>query len=192
MTYLLPRNDFGLSPTDPICAPTQRQSNQTAGSPMLRASPGSSIILRYQENGHVTLPQSPPGKPTSGKTYIYATASPSPADAILSIHKVWSKDGAGGDQRGRLLGTFDFDDGRCYQVNNGPISKHRQGKYGHRPDPLQGSDLWCSNIVQLPSDICGVERLTLYWVWDWPSYPGQDRERQQIYTTCIDIRLEEH
>ncbi|KAL2866168.1 uncharacterized protein BJX67DRAFT_388830 [Aspergillus lucknowensis] len=190
MTYLLPTVGVQLLPNDPICAPSQRQSVQTPGSPMLQAAPGDLVRLRYQENGHVTLPYITPGKLSPGHVYVYGTSSPSAEDTLVGIHKVWNLDGTGGDRRGRLLGMFDFDDGRCFQVNDGPISRHRQDRYGHQPDPIQGADLWCQNVIRIP-DAAG-DILTIYWVWDWPSYLGEEGEKQEIYTTCIDIEIKSH
>lgn len=189
MTYMLPRPGSSmLDANDRICTPTQQQPNQTAGSPALRAEPGSAIALRYQENGHVTLPELSPEKVSPGWVFVYGTTAPSATDSVLQIHKVWSPDGTGGDGRGCLLGVFTFDDGRCFQVNNGSISRHRQLEFGHPPDPLQGADLWCENLVRLPDNLGEMENITLYWVWDWPSASG----KPQLYTTCMDIKLVSH
>ncbi|KAL4811394.1 hypothetical protein BDV18DRAFT_155994 [Aspergillus unguis] len=187
MTYMLPTAGAQLLPNDPICAPAQRQSIQTSGSPVLQAAPGDLVRLRYQENGHVTLLSTTPGKPSSGRVHIYGTLSPSAEDTLVGIHKTWNAQGAGGNKRGWLLGVFDFDDGRCFQVNDSPISQQRQDKYGHPPDPAQGTDLWCHNVITIPDTIDNT--LTLYWVWDWPSYPASADEKQEIYTTCIDIEI---
>lgn len=189
MTYQLLSYGPNLPTGAPICASTQQRPNQTEGSPALQAAPGSSVLLRYQENGHVTLPENSPGKPSPGKVFIYGTTSPSPTDLISSIHRIWNPCGAEGDQRGCLLGAFNFDDGQCFQVNGGQISRDRQSKFGHAPDPLQGSDLWCHNQISLPDDLHAGERLTLYWVWDWPTNPGTVDELQELYTTCIDIDM---
>ncbi|KAL4755881.1 uncharacterized protein BDW70DRAFT_167337 [Aspergillus foveolatus] len=185
MTYLVP----DPSGNDAICAPSQRQQIQTEGSPRLRSRPGDRVLIRYQENGHVTLPWVTPGKPSPGTVYIYSTTSPSEKDTLLDVHRVWNEDGTGGDGRGRLLGIFGFDDGRCFQVNEGPISRYRQGRFGHAPDALEGSDLWCGNVVLLPDNI-NSDVLSLYWVWDWPTNPGKADEKQEIYTTCMDIQID--
>ena len=66
----------GLQPSDPMCMPSQQKQTQTDGSPRLKAAPGNLVALRYQENGHVTLPNVPPGKaPHSGTVYITAQRS---------------------------------------------------------------------------------------------------------------------
>ncbi|KAL4899390.1 hypothetical protein BDW74DRAFT_189393 [Aspergillus multicolor] len=182
MTYLVPTSPGD----DAVCAPSQRQQVQTEGSPRLVAHPGDRVLIRYQENGHVTLPWATPGKPSPGTVYVYITTSPSARDTLLGIHHIWNEDGTGGDGRGRLIGTFDFDDGRCFQVNESPISRYRQGRFGHPPNALEGSDLWCGNVVMIP-DTIDVGNLALYWIWDWPTNPGMADEKQEIYTTCSDI-----
>ena len=192
MTHLILPNGHGdtaIRPADPICMASQQVPNQTVGSPMLRASAGSQILLRYQENGHVTLPDNTPGKDTPGQVFIYGTSHSLPNDTLQSIHKVWNPTGTGGDKRGRLFGQCNFDDGTCYQPNGGRISQQRQREY--TPDPFKGQNRWCRNQVQIPADI--TERLyTIYWVWDWPTSPGTPgalEGKSEVYTTCIDIEI---
>jgi hypothetical protein len=194
MVNLLPPNGRTINDildTDLMCKSTQTTSNQTPGSPALVAAPGSAIALRYQENGHVTLPQNQPGKPPNrGTVYLYGTTQPSPTDTFLSIHRVWTPDGTGGDGRGVLLSTQNFDDGQCYQVNTGAISVARQAEFPHTANSLMGADLWCQQDVAIPSDASGT--YTLYWVWDWPTLPGTagfPDGKQEIYTTCMDVEI---
>lgn len=194
MVNLLPPNGREINDilsTDLMCKSTQTSSNQTPGSPALSAAPGSNIALRYQENGHVSLPQNQPGKPTNrGTVYVYGTTQPSPDDAFLSIHRVWTPDGTGGDGRGVLLSTQNFDDGQCYQVNSGAISVQRQAEFAHTANSLMGADLWCQQDIALPADASGT--YTLYWVWDWPTLPGTTGfpdGKQEIYTTCMDVEV---
>jgi hypothetical protein len=197
MTCLLPPNDRDTNvilPTDRICMDSQQQvDSQTEGSPALVATKGSKIALRYQENGHVTLPQNTPGKPPgSGTVSVYGTVSSDPEDSLLEIHNVWTTDGRGGDGRGRLLSRQSFDDGECYQINSGPISLDRQRRFPHIPDAIQGADLWCRNLLELPSDIEAGSFYTLYWDWDWPTAfgtPGAENGKLEIYTTCMDIQI---
>ncbi|KAH8813144.1 hypothetical protein F5884DRAFT_670957 [Xylogone sp. PMI_703] len=197
MTQLIPPNGRPTGnevlPTDLLCKSTQMIGQYTPGSPPLVASPGDRVALRYQENGHVTQPQIPPGKPAgSGTVFIYGTSQPSNDDTFLGVHKSWNADGTGGDRRGVLLATRYFDDGQCYQINGGPISKTRQKEFPHEADPLMGQDLWCQTDVQIPADATG--NYTLYWVWDWPTLPGTPGlpdGLNQSYTTCMDIVLKE-
>ena len=178
--------------TDLMCKSSQTTQTQTNGSPRLQAAPGANIALRYQENGHVTLPQNQPGKPANrGTVYVYGTTKPSPTDSLLGIHRVWTPDGTGGDGRGVLLSTQNFDDGQCYQVNSGSISVQRQAQFSHVATSLMGADLWCQQDIALPADASGT--YTLYWVWDWPTLPGTPGfpdGKQEIYTTCMDIDVQ--
>lgn len=106
MTHLLPpsgRPDNVISPTDPICMPTQQLPETTAGNHILKAPPGSQILLHYQENGHVTLLSNTLGKATSGTVSIYGTNQSLSSDTLHSIHNVWNALGTRGDCRGRLL-----------------------------------------------------------------------------------------
>ncbi|PLB37849.1 uncharacterized protein BDW47DRAFT_131758 [Aspergillus candidus] len=183
MTYLA---------TDQLCKDTQQTQTQTDKSPRLQASPGAPIALRYQENGHVTLPDTQKGKPKNrGTVYVYGTTNPKEGEKLADVHKVWNRDGTGGDKRGVLLSTQDFDDGRCYQVNGGPISTSRQAQFPHPTDQLMGADLWCQHDLALPTNAPSGKPYTLYWVWDWPTAAGADPGlpdgKQEIYTTCMDV-----
>jgi len=175
-----------------MCKASQTIGNQTSGSPALIASAGDMVALRYQENGHVTLPQNQPGKPANrGTVFIYGTTQPSNSDTLLGIHNVWTADGKGGDGRGVLLATRNFDDGQCYQVNSGTISQQRQKQFPHTPDSLMGTNLWCQSDVTLPSSISS-STYTLYWVWDWPTAAGTagfPNGKNETYTTCMDISI---
>ncbi|OQD77573.1 hypothetical protein PENDEC_c002G04663 [Penicillium decumbens] len=196
MTYLIPPNTRAnvtlVLPTDEMCKSTQQTQTQTNGSPRLQASAGAAIALRYQENGHVTLPWNQPGKPPNrGTVYVYGTTEPKVGEKFLDVHGAWNSDGTGGDKRGVLLSKQNFDDGRCYQINTGNISQSRQETYPHQANQLMGADLWCQQDVQLPSTAPSGKPYTLYWVWDWPTAPGVDptypHGKTEIYTTCMDI-----
>ncbi|KAI9814686.1 MAG: hypothetical protein M1832_005685 [Thelocarpon impressellum] len=193
MVWLLPPNGRAggkILDTDAMCRESQKNSQQTEGSPALQAAPGSMVALRYQENGHVTLPETTPGKsPNRGNVSIYGTTQPSSSDTLRSIHKVWTADGSGGDKRGRLLATQSYDDGQCYQVNGGSISGQRQGEFKHPASPESGMDLWCQNDIVLPADAPKGKKYTLYWVWDWPTSAGGagGQAKEETYTTCMDV-----
>lgn len=190
MQYLLQATlENEISDTDKMCKNTQSSWNYSATFPPLRAKPGAHIALQYQENGHVTLPDLTPQKKGSGSIYIYGTTDPSDDDTIHSIHRVWDYRGGGGDGRGRLLAVRPFDDGQCYQINTGPISRERQMQYSKPAVDPQGADLWCQNDFQLPMDI--ASRYTIYWVWDWPTEPSTATPfgKDEIYTSCIDIDI---
>ena len=196
MSYLIPPNGRAggneILPTDKICKTSQQDQKQTDGSPRLKAAAGSFVALRYQENGHVSLPETQLGKPENrGNVYIYGTTEPKPDDTLLSIHNVWNSDGSGGDKRGVLLATQPYDDGQCYQVNGGQISGKRQTEFKHATSQLMGADLWCQNDIKLPSDAPSGKPYTLYWVWDWPTAPGPDlpKGKAEVYTTCMDVDI---
>lgn len=196
MVHLLPGDDRTINQiveTDLMCKATQIQQLQTRGSPRLQASAGDNIALLYQENGHVSLPEAQPGKPDNGGTvYVYGTAQPRENDTFLSIHRVWNAEGTGGDGRGTLLSTRNYDDGQCYQVNDGQISVARRSRFPHVPDALMGADLWCQQDIQIPIAAPSGKPYTLYWVWDWPTMPGTAgflEGKQEIYTTCMDVDL---
>lgn len=188
--HLLPQSSkSGITSADQICKATQTIGNYTIEFPSLQAWPGAFIALQYQENGHVTLPQLTPQKKDSGTVYIYGTSSPSDEDTLASVHRVWNEHGTGGDGRGRLLASRRFDDGQCYQINEGPISKERQNRYHKVAMDPQGADLWCQNDIRLPPDV--RRRYSLYWVWDWPTAPSDalPEGKAEIYTSCVDIDI---
>ncbi|KAG0651708.1 hypothetical protein D0Z07_2087 [Hyphodiscus hymeniophilus] len=191
--YLLPPDGRAtgnaILATDLMCKSTQMIGVQTPGNPSLVASPGNRVAMRYGENGHVTQPQIPVGKPEgSGTVFVYGTEKASNSDTYLGIHRVWNEAGTGGDARGALLATRYFDDGQCYQINNSPISIARQAKFPHTPDTLGGKDLYCQTDVQIPTTATG--NYTLYWVWEWPTLDNTGKvATNQSYTSCMDIVL---
>ncbi|RDW93918.1 uncharacterized protein DSM5745_01240 [Aspergillus mulundensis] len=198
MTYLLPTDGKAeATKADYLCKDTQRKQAQTDGSPRLQASAGAAIALRFQENGHVTLPETQKGKPKNrGTIYVYGTTDPKEDEKLLDVHKVWTEDGAGGDGRGVLLAQRNYDDGRCYQVNGGEISTKRQKEFPHEADKYMGGDLWCQADIALPSNAPSGKPYTLYWVWDWPTAagvdPGLPHGKQEMYTTCMDVDVVDH
>lgn len=196
MVNLLPPNGRPASESilksDLMCKDSQQKQVQTDGSPRLQAAPGALVALRYQENGHVTLPQTQPGKPENrGTVFIYGTTQPSETDTFLGIHKQWNAAGTGGDKRGKLLATQPFDDGQCYQINGGEISVARQTQFPHQASQLMGADLWCQNDIAVPSDAPVGKLYTLYWVWEWPTAPSQDvpNGKAETYTSCLDLEI---
>jgi hypothetical protein len=83
-------------------APAKTQGRDFAPQVASLKRPGQ-IILRFQENGHITLPWNQLGKLSSGTVSVYATSQPSPNDMFTAIHNVWTSDGTGGDKRGYLI-----------------------------------------------------------------------------------------
>ena len=198
MVHILPPNgtpvDVGITTNDVMCFPSQQKPTQSSDSPRLKAAAGDMIALRYQENGHVTLPDTNPGKPPNrGTVYVYGTTQPSDNEKFLDVHKSWTLDGNGGNKKGKLLATLNYDDGRCYQINGGPISAARQKQFPHQADQLMGQDLWCQSDLVIPKDAPSGKPYTLYWVWDWPTKAGADpglpKGKAQTYTTCMDVDI---
>ncbi len=197
VVHRLPGEDRGpheILESDRICGPNQNKASRDARLPPLKAAPGNRIALQYQENGHVSNPDDTPGKAANrGTVYIYGTTKPRPTDTLTSIHKVWKRDGSGGDKRGILLATQAYDDGQCYESNNFPISKTRQEKFPHLQLEPMGRNLWCQNNIELPKDAKIGQLYTLYWVWDWPTAPNVNptlpRGKAEIYTSCMDIEV---
>ena len=183
----------GLTNSDTMCKKLQYQQTQSAGSPRLQAAPGDLVALQYQENGHVVLPGNQPGKqPNRGNLYLYGTSQPKFPELFLDVFNKWTKDGKGGDRRGRLLATGNFDDGQCYQDNaKSPISTDRKARFPKTADTLMGTNLWCQMLIQIPTDAPSSKPYTLYWVWDWPTEPNVDHSlmagKPEIYTTCMDV-----
>ena len=184
----------GIFPNDTMCKHTQETQYQSNGNPRLQAAPGDLLALRFQENGHVSLPQNQPGKQSNrGWIYVYGTTQPKFPELFLDIFGQWTTDGTGGDKRGKLLAKQPFDDGYCYQVNGGNISTYRQAKYPHTANQLMGANLWCQNDIALPTDVATGKPYVIYWVWDWPTEPGVDpnlpKGKSEIYTSCIDVDI---
>ncbi|KFA81654.1 hypothetical protein S40288_09959 [Stachybotrys chartarum IBT 40288] len=131
--------------------------------PKLRVFPGSYIEVKYLENGHVTLPQNSQGKPAGRRNvYVFGTDEPDTQELLTRVLE-WTADGMGGDGRGKLLTRQDFDDGRCYQINDGSISLERQSRY---PNPVSGipdsmNEQWCETDVMIPEDLLHGSTYTL-------------------------------
>jgi len=197
--YLLPPLSSGrtrINGRDLLCHPSQRTSNYTTDYPQLQIASGGYIAIKYLENGHVTLPDTQKGKPKAGGTvFIYGTTQPSETEKIANVLE-WTANGTGGDKRGTLIASQNFDDGRCHQLNSGTISLQRQKDFPDRVagQPTSQSEQWCENDVQIPASIAKAgETLTLYWVWQWPTAPGEDSSlpdgKDEYYTSCSDVKI---
>ncbi|GAB7363187.1 hypothetical protein MBLNU230_g3470t1 [Neophaeotheca triangularis] len=195
LDYLIPAAGTRITPTDLLCPPEQRSPSYTEQFPKLKAQPGDFVAIKYLENGHVTLPHNQPGKPRAGGTvFIFGTTQPDQEEKLADVMQ-WTADGKGGNGNGYLMTAQNFDDGRCYQLNDGsPISAERQKLF---PDPLPGqpesvSESWCETDVQIPESQGTDKPLTIYWVWSWPTAPGApgiEGGKDEYYTSCADIDL---
>ena len=191
MTHKLPQPPLPyVTDADYICSDRQRIIDLTYA---LRAQAGDSIMLRYQENGHITLPEVTPGKPSAGQVYVYGTYASEPSHTLRQIHHVWNESGLTDTEAGFLLTQAPFDDGRCYQVNDGPLSQQRQYAFPYQATSPEGDNVWCGINFTVPDPIqpyskkdleCRV--LSIYWVWDWPG-TNTNETAEQYYTTCLDI-----
>jgi hypothetical protein len=202
--WLLPPSDavmpdgtvrLRVNSTDNVCRNSQQTRNYTNPAyPMLKAAPGDYVAMKYLENGHVTLPWNQPGKPPQGGTvYVFGTTDAIEDEKLVDVMK-WTENGSGGNGRGRLLATQNFDDGRCHQLNDCSNSVERQAAF---PNPIPGqpdsvSELWCETDVKLPEDLkSGI--YTTYWVWQWPTEPCKEcaypEGKDEWYTTCADHQI---
>ncbi|KAJ6267349.1 hypothetical protein PSV08DRAFT_355243 [Bipolaris maydis] len=187
-----------INETHLLCHPSQQVPNQAGSFSRLQTRPGSMIALRYAENGHVTMPGGGlnlVGKPKKGGTvFVFGTKQPRPGETLQNVMH-WTRDGKGGDQSGRLLTAQNFDDDRCYQLSDDSIVLGKARRL-QTPNPIPGQpgsdhELFCETNVRLPGDITVGQPYTLYWVWQWPTAPQQEREplhgKDEYYTSCIDV-----
>ena len=107
----IPDTDMaGITPDDSMCRKSQRAATNTPGFPRLKAAPGSMVALRYQENGHVTIPETQKGKPPNrGSVYIYGTSKPSSDEKFLDVFNKWNENGSGGNRNGKLLAVQNYE-----------------------------------------------------------------------------------
>ncbi|KAF2110937.1 hypothetical protein BDV96DRAFT_473328, partial [Lophiotrema nucula] len=191
-----------INSTNLLCHPSQRTRNQTKW-PRLQTSPGTFIAMRYMENGHITLPDQQVGKPEkAGTIYVFGTQNPKDNERIADVLQ-WTEDGNGGNKNGILVGKANYDDGRCYEINEHSISTSRQAKFpnyavGQAPAagaatahaPGGGYPFFCETNVAIPKDAKTGQPYTLYWVWQWPSKagsPNYPKGKDEYYSTCIDV-----
>ncbi|KAM0714619.1 hypothetical protein Q7P37_009915 [Cladosporium fusiforme] len=177
-----------------LCHPSQRRANYSSQYPRLRVAPGEYVAMKYLENGHVTIPWDPKGKPKRGGTvWAYGTHDPRPTETLFDVLQ-WNGNSSGGDGRGRLLAAQDFDDGRCHQLNGVEESRRRQSQFpNHFPDqPDVPVEQWCETDVKIPDDITVHSTLTIYWVWGWETAPGSDHAtcgKDEYYVSCLDVEV---
>lgn len=178
------------------CHTNQRKPNYSEKYPRLSVAPGAYVAMKYLENGHVTQPYIPAGKPEgSGTVWIYGTYEPSETETLVNVLS-WTADGKGGNGKGFLMAAQDYDDGRCYQINQSPTSVHRQMTEGnHAPgQPTSQLEQWCESNLLVPSNSQVGKTLTVYWVWGWAT--GMQTEgavcgKDEYYTTCSDFEIVE-
>jgi hypothetical protein len=176
------------------CHPNQRTPNYSQQYPKLSVAPGAYVAMKYLENGHVTQPFIPAGKPEgSGTVWIYGTYEPNDAETLVNVLS-WTADGKGGNGKGFLMTAQDYDDGRCYQINQSPTSVNRQMTEGnHAPgQPTSQLEQWCESNLLVPSNSQVGKTLTVYWVWGWATAfqtEGDMCGKDEYYTTCSDFDI---
>lgn len=193
----LQRQPHFINRDDHLCHPSQRVAYQTTNYPRLQTIPGGMIAMRYAENGHATIPEGGRnlmGKPErAGTVFVFGTQQPRQDETLFEVLQ-WTRDGSGGDGRGHLLSSQNFDDGRCYQLGNGAIAANSRKE--RTPNPLleqPGSEheLLCESDVMIPDNVPFKKPYTVYWVWQWPTAPGRDPNdpsgKDEYYTSCIDV-----
>ncbi|PNY24544.1 Uncharacterized protein TCAP_05509 [Tolypocladium capitatum] len=137
--------------------------------PMLEAAPGDKVAILHLENGHVTLPQNQPNKPLNrGTVYLYGTTQPKDQEKLFDVHLLWNQDASGGDKRGSLLATRNYDDGQCFQDNKQPIAQERVKMLAADGASLD-KELKCQSVITVPKDLKPGTVYTVYWYWDWPT-----------------------
>jgi hypothetical protein len=178
------------------CHPNQRTPNYSQQYPKLSVAPGAYVAMKYLENGHVTQPFIPAGKPEgSGTVWIYGTYEPNNAETLVNVLS-WTADGKGGNGKGFLMTAQNYDDGRCYQINQSPTSVNRQMTDGnHAPgQPTSQLEQWCESDLLVPANSQVGKTLTVYWVWGWATAmqtEGAMCGKDEYYTTCSDFDIVE-
>lgn len=165
-TYLLPANGQSAYSGEEIINKFKFAANPEF--PMLEAAPGDHIALMYLENGHTTLPDNQPNKPRNrGTIFLYGTSRPSDEEKLFDVHLRWNRDGTGGDGRGHLLATRNYDDGQCFQPNGGSLSTSRASEFADEGAKHE-QELACQTDIKLPDNLEPGSIYTIYWYWDWP------------------------
>ena len=111
-----------------------------------------------------------------GTVFVFGTQRPLQDEVLLDVLQ-WTRDGLGGDQRGRLLASQNFDDGRCYQLGNGAtLANFRKEQTPNALPGQPGSEhqLLRETDDRVPGNMQVGKPYTMYWVWQWPNAPGQD------------------
>ena len=193
MTNLLPsQGRTQIEHEDQVClTPSSKRSTVY---PRLYAAPGDFVALKYLENGHVTQPGIPPGKPDySGTVAVFARTQTAKTDPSLLEILSWSASGS--LTSGRLLTAQPFDDGRCYQINSASsVSVLRQYEFPNYDTLASGltaiHEQWCEAIFRIPGDAPPNSTLLLYWIWSWPTLESNvTRAKDEFYTSCLDVSI---
>jgi hypothetical protein len=192
-----PRFDLGLTRMNEsmlVCHPSQRNANYSSRYPKLQIVPGDFVAMKYLENGHVTRPWDPDGKPPLGGTvWVYATYKPKDDEKLADILQ-WDASGTAGNSDGWLMATQDFDDGRCYQINTSHESSRRQSNFPNGPpgQPYIKTEQWCETDIIVHDKVQVNSTITIYWVWGWETALGTKDiacGKDEYYTSCLDFEV---
>ena len=163
-----------ISATDKIARDGQlalTDSTYTSQFPKLKVAPGDFAAILYRENGHVTRPDTlTPTKPVNrGTIYLYATLNNDLSNFnFLDTHLKWTADGQGGNKKGWLLATRNFDDGQCHETL--PATGDPEGISTFRTAQITNTEaVACQSDIQIPENLEVGKTLTVIWVWDWPT-----------------------
>ncbi|KAK4193443.1 hypothetical protein QBC35DRAFT_106444 [Podospora australis] len=179
--FLIPPNgrEKVILPTDKIVRESQYKLDGSSYSekfPKLKVAPGDFVAIRYLENGHVTAPdKANPFKPLNrGTIYLYGTKENDLTNVnLVDVLHTWTADGKGGNGKGKLLATRNYDDGQCHEP--APASGDPEGIGAFRKQFISKAEsLACQTDLQLPTDLKPGDVYTVLWIWDWPdmSEPG--------------------
>lgn len=163
--------------TTPLVEPRHAVINKESNNatiPMLKASPGDWVAVRYLENGHVSLAETllkeGKKKPINrGTIYLYGTKENDLSNfRLMDVHQKWTPEGTGGDKKGRLLATRHYDDGQCFEVigETGDPEGIKAFRNANFPNPV--NQIPCQSDIKLPDDLPIGKPYTVLWVWDWP------------------------
>ncbi|KAH6634267.1 hypothetical protein B0J18DRAFT_13743 [Chaetomium sp. MPI-SDFR-AT-0129] len=205
-SYILPPNGQALSPNDKIVRDPQAKltdASYTTENPMLSVAPGDFVAIKYRENGHVSRPdKTDPGRPINrGTVYLYGTTENDLSNVnLMDVHLKWTSDGKGGNGKGKLLATRNYDDGQCHEAP--PSDGDLEGIVAYRTKKFSTPQiLLCQNDVMIPQDAPVGKVYTVIWVWDWPlmkevgvAVPPADYKSDavasvQLYTGVVDYKI---
>ncbi|AEO53380.1 hypothetical protein MYCTH_2294618 [Thermothelomyces thermophilus ATCC 42464] len=171
--------------------------------PMLSVAPGDFVAIKHRENGHVTrADKTNPMKPINrGTIYLYGTTENDLSNVnLMDVHLKWTADGKGGDGKGRLLATRNYDDGQCHEQK--PADGDLEGIGDYRKQHVSNADsLLCQSDIKIPEDAPVGKIYTVIWVWDWPdmkepgvAVPPAEYNSDQVatpetYTGVVDFKI---
>jgi hypothetical protein len=210
--FLIPPNGSkGLTPDLSLVRDSQKtltDGSYPAQFPMLSVAPGDFVAIKHRENGHVSrADKTNPTKPVNrGTIYLYGTTETDLSNLkLMDVHLKWTSDGKGGDGKGKLLATRNYDDGQCHETI--PGTGDIEGIVGFRKQFSKVEALLCQVNLQIPKDAPVGKTYTVIWVWDWPtmnvqgvavppaSYDATSGETfvttPELYTGVLDYKIVE-